>query len=201
MLSLKDVYKQSYAPEVYTPPEPKTDLHVPPKAYYDTALRLAIMIKESGFEFDQILCPARGGVPLADFLSRVFKKPVAILVTSSYDDASCKRTKIKISEHIAMIDNTLGKKVLLVDDMSDSGATFEALLPHLQAKYPDTEFRTAVLWVKNGSSFIPNHYVQIVGKHTWIHQYFEEFSPETLKNAMAKKNAQAIWAPSAMAKL
>ncbi|MBA2728949.1 MAG: phosphoribosyltransferase, partial [Parachlamydiaceae bacterium] len=155
-------------------------MHVTPEAYYETAIKLAVMIHKSGFEFDQILCPVRGGAPIGDFLSRVFKKPLAIMFTSSYDDSTSQQTKLKISDNI-MIDKTLGKKVLFVDDLAE-GVTLNETLPVLKEKYPGTEFRTAVLWYKTCSVFKPDYHVQIVGDHTWIHQYFEKFSPHTLKD-------------------
>ena len=46
--------------------------------------RLALKIDASGWQFDQILCLARGGMRPGDVLSRVFDKPLAVMATSSY---------------------------------------------------------------------------------------------------------------------
>jgi hypothetical protein len=46
--------------------------------------RLALKIDASGWQFDQILCLARGGMRPGDIISRVFDKPLAIMATSSY---------------------------------------------------------------------------------------------------------------------
>ena len=43
--------------------------------------RLALKVHASGWEFNQILCLARGGMRPGDILSRVFDKPLAMAVT------------------------------------------------------------------------------------------------------------------------
>jgi hypoxanthine phosphoribosyltransferase len=41
--------------------------------------RLALIVHESGYAFDQIICIARGGMRVGDVLSRIFDTPLAIL--------------------------------------------------------------------------------------------------------------------------
>jgi inosose dehydratase len=59
-------------------------LYVSWDEYHMLIERLALKIDASGWEFDQILCLARGGMRPGDVLSRVFDKPLAIMSTSSY---------------------------------------------------------------------------------------------------------------------
>ena len=59
-------------------------LYVSYDEYHNLIEKLAIKIFQSGWEFDTILCLARGGMRPGDILSRVFDKPLAIMSTSSY---------------------------------------------------------------------------------------------------------------------
>jgi len=59
-------------------------LYVSWDEYHMLIERLALKIDASGWQFDQILCLARGGMRPGDVLSRVFDKPLAIMSTSSY---------------------------------------------------------------------------------------------------------------------
>jgi hypoxanthine phosphoribosyltransferase len=59
-------------------------LYVSYDEYHNLIEKLAIKIHQSGWDFDTILCLARGGLRPGDILSRVFDKPLAIMSTSSY---------------------------------------------------------------------------------------------------------------------
>ena len=59
-------------------------LYVSYDEYNNLIEKLAIKVHQSGWEFDTILCLARGGMRPGDILSRVFDKPLAIMSTSSY---------------------------------------------------------------------------------------------------------------------
>ena len=56
-------------------------LYVSWDEYHLLIERLALKVAASGWEFDQILCLARGGMRPGDVLSRVFDKPLAIMST------------------------------------------------------------------------------------------------------------------------
>ena len=43
--------------------------------------RLALQVHQSGWQFDKILCLARGGVRVGDVMSRIFDVPLGILAT------------------------------------------------------------------------------------------------------------------------
>ena len=59
-------------------------LHVTWEAYNALVERLALIVHDSGFAFDQVICIARGGLRVGDVLSRIFSQPLAILSTHSY---------------------------------------------------------------------------------------------------------------------
>ncbi len=145
--------------------------------YHALIEKLAIKIHRSGWEFDQILCLARGGTRPGDVLSRVFDKPLAIMSTSSYAaGADAPRAKVELARSITMPRGELQGRVLLVDDLADSGETLRAVADRLRAAALQiSELRTAVLWVKGISTVLPDYYVEMLPSSPWIHQPFEEY--------------------------
>jgi len=145
--------------------------------------RLALIVHESGYAFDQIICIARGGMRVGDVLSRIFDTPLAILSTHSYAaEGGTVRGELVIAEHMTMTSPRLGEQVLLVDDMVDSGHTLAAVAKALPERWPVIRScKTAVLWWKACSIFKPDFYVDHLPDSPWIHQPFEVY--DTLKPA------------------
>ena len=99
-------------------------------AYIDLNERLVAKVAESGWQFDSILCLSRGGMRPGDFFSRVYDMPLAILATSSYrEKAGTVQSDLDIAECITGVSELSGK-VLLVDDMVDSGKTIREVVRH-----------------------------------------------------------------------
>src|SRR5436853_3397423 len=107
--------------------------------------RLALKVSGSGWQFDQILCLARGGMRPGDVLSRIFDKPLAIMSTSSYRaDAGTIQGHLDIARYITTPKGEIAGRVLLVDDLADSGHTLHAVVEMLKSNYePITELRSA----------------------------------------------------------
>ncbi len=104
------------------------DLDVSWEQYNILVERLALTIYESGWPFNQIVCIARGGLRVGDVLSRIYEIPLAILSTHSYTaEGGTLRGELVIAEHMTMSSPGLGDRILLVDDMVDSGHTLEAV--------------------------------------------------------------------------
>ena len=100
--------------------------------YHRLIERLALQVYQSGWQFDQILCLARGGVRVGDVMSRIFDVPLGILATSSYREAAgTKQGDLDIAQFITITRGTLSGRVLLVDDMVDTGHTFNNVHTHL----------------------------------------------------------------------
>ncbi|HPP83310.1 MAG TPA: phosphoribosyltransferase [Rubrivivax sp.] len=138
--------------------------------------RLALKVAASGWEFDQILCLARGGMRPGDVLSRVFDKPLAIMSTSSYRaEAGTIQGRLDMAKYITMPKGELGGRVLLVDDLADTGHTLRAVVERLRGVPVIEELRAAVIWVKGISSYMPEYHVEVLPTSPWIHQPFEEY--------------------------
>ena len=69
----------------------------------------------------------------------------------------------------------LAGRVLLVDDLADSGITLRAVVDRLRGMPAITELRTAVIWVKAVSTYVPEYFVEALPTSPWIHQPFEEY--------------------------
>jgi uncharacterized protein len=154
-----------------------SDLYVTWDQYHGAIERLAGQVHTSGWEFNQIVCIARGGLRVGDTLSRIFKTPLAIIFTQSYvENAGTVRGEIVISTHLAMTTPGLGDRALLVDDLVDTGVTLEIVQAHLLQNFPNVkEIRTAVLWQKQRSTFQPDYRVEYLADNPWIHQPFEVY--------------------------
>ncbi|MFP3534366.1 phosphoribosyltransferase family protein, partial [Burkholderia sp. SIMBA_042] len=81
--------------------------------------------------------------------------------TSSYREAAgTKQGDMDIAQFITITRGTLSGRVLLVDDMVDTGKTFMKVYDHLKSQFADiTELRSAVLWWKGHSQAQPDYYV------------------------------------------
>ena len=78
----------------------------------------------------------------------------------------------------------LAGRVLLVDDLADSGVTLRAVVDRLRAMPAIEELRSAVIWVKGVSSYTPEYYVDTLPTSPWIHQPFEAYDsmrPEAIR--------------------
>ncbi|MDA8519960.1 phosphoribosyltransferase [Acidovorax sp. NCPPB 4044] len=163
-------------------------LYVSYDEYHGAIEKLALKIYQSGWEFDTILCLARGGLRPGDILSRIFGKPLAIMSTSSYRaEAGTVQGHLDIARFITTPKGEIAGRVLLVDDLADSGNTLNAVISLLKNSYPPiTELRSAVLWVKAISAFSPNYSVEFLSTNPWIHQPFENYDQMSPKKLLEK---------------
>ena len=161
--------------------------------YNSLVERLALQVHESRWSFNQIICIARGGLRVGDVLSRIYELPLAILSTHSYTaEGGTLRGQLVIAEHMTMTAPRLGDRVLLVDDMVDSGHTLAAVHKELPQRFAHiTDMRTAVVWYKGCSIFKPYYYVDYLPDSPWIHQPFEVYDNLRPSELKARLSADA----------
>ena len=152
-------------------------LYVNHELFHQLIEKLALMVHRSGWKFDTILCLARGGVRPGDILSRIFDVPLAIMSTSSYRDGhGTKQGHLDIAHYITTPKGQIAGRVLLVDDLADSGKTLQAVVDMLRARYPSiTDLHSTILWTKGISAFTPDYSVEHLPTSPWIHQPFEMY--------------------------
>jgi hypoxanthine phosphoribosyltransferase len=159
-----------------------SDLYVSWEEYHQKIEALAVQIYQSGWQFNQIVCLAKGGLRVGDILCRLFRKPLAILSASSYVGLENRRRgQIVLSEHLSMTTTTLGSRVLLADDLVDSGISLQEAIHWLKSHYGNeiAEIRTAVIWYKACSAIAPDYYAEYLPDNPWIHQPFEGYEQMT----------------------
>ena len=132
----------------------------------------------------------RGAAPILDILSRILKLPIAYIVIQSYSGKGMedKQGQLMISREISSLaENKDFNKVLLVDDLSDTGLTLNKSIEWLK-KYEPTkhyinEVKTACLWKKKSSTFEPDFCPVKLDSDPWIVQpteHYEELSMEEI---------------------
>lgn len=142
------------------------------KLYYSYEMfkndTLKLTSLSESFKEDAILGIARGGLTLSHFMSQVLnQRNLFIINTISYD-----RKIQKNSVEIFNIPNLNGlKKVLIVDDIIDSGKTLQEVLKLLKEKYPKVEFKIATLFYKDKSLVKPDF--SINKTDIWIEFFWE----------------------------
>lgn len=134
------------------------------ETYFKLINDLILIIRESHFKPDCVVGVVRGGYIPSEAISRALKVPLVLVRASSYSDKS------KIGSPV--ISEFIGKpfgKVLIVDDLVDSGETL------LQVKEILRDFnpKTAVIWTKKDN--IADFFVKRVEPETWIEQPMEMF--------------------------
>jgi hypoxanthine phosphoribosyltransferase len=159
-----------------------SDLKVSWDEYNRKIEELAITV--SDYEFNQIVCVAKGGLRVGDILSRIYNVPLAILSAESYDGKTQTQGELVFSRDLAMTRPGLGSKVLLVDDLADSGTTLIKTVEWLRHYYGFyiKEMKTAVLWTKGCSAFTPDYQCEYLADSPWIHQPFGKYEVMTIED-------------------
>ena len=126
--------------------------------------RLAASISES-YEFETIIGILRGGLFVATLLSDILGiEEVHPLGIRSYTGVK-ERGEVKIY-HWPSLPSMNGRRVLLVDDVSDEGKTLRSAVEKVIKPLGPKEIRTATLHVKPWTKFMPNYHVLITS--SWI---------------------------------
>jgi hypoxanthine phosphoribosyltransferase len=77
---------------------------------------------------------------------------------------------------MTMTKGPLAGKILLVDDLADSGVTLDKVTRHLAENFEGvTEVKSAVIWLKGCSSIRPDYFLEELPHNPWIHQPFEDY--------------------------
>lgn len=118
----------------------------------------------SGFSPDVLVGISRGGlVPvrlLSDYLG---VKNVAIIRIEFYTKVGATKTEPKITQPLSL--DVSGKRVLIVDDIADSGNSLIVAIKHLKEKDAG-EIKTATLHYKPRSLIKPDYYSE--GTTAWV---------------------------------
>ena len=135
------------------------------------------------FEPDVVVGLSRGGLTPGVMMSHWLKKPFKPVKSSLRD----------FPEWEDYLPRKTDERVLIVDDICDSGETFERISSFIKGPKKDKpleiscDVRFASLWWNNEVQFEPHYYVREVAKDTenlWIHFPWESWwsAPLTFNN-------------------
>lgn len=130
--------------------------------YHETARKLAATILSHKKTYGEIVAISRGGLTLGHLLSDFMHLPVATFTIQSYTNIQS-HGKPEITEKLGK--SIREKKILLVDDVSDSGKTFLRGIKYLQELKPYS-ITTASMFYKPQSLYTPDFYAHKTEK--WI---------------------------------
>lgn len=139
---------------------------VPWERVHELARTLAHQVREDGYDPDVIVAIGRGGYApgrlMADFLH---KKELVSFRLAHYEAGPERGEEIRLEEALsAEVD---GRRVLVVDDVNDSGETIEAARSHLEQKGA-AEVKSAVLLEKSTTTLGADYVAGRVEDWHWI---------------------------------
>ncbi len=124
--------------------------------------------KCTNFQPDIILAVARGGLTLSHFMAQTMNIRNLFSINSiHYND----ETKLDTFEIFNIPDLSNAKRVLIVDDIVDSGETMVEILKILNNKFPNVEFKIATLFYKKTALIQPDFSVKEA--NCWIDFFWE----------------------------
>ena len=157
--------------------------------------KLAIEINKK-FKPTVLVGIMRGAAPILDILSRLLKLPIAYIVIQSYsgDGMEDQQGELIFAREISSLAKEKDyKKVLLIDDLSDTGLTLNKSIEWLKNYEPIknhiNEIKTACLWKKKSSTFEPDFCPVKLDSDPWIVQPTEHYEELTIEDII-KRNSQ-----------
>jgi len=133
---------------------------------YQLSYKLACQITDSGFQPDKIVAIGRGGyIPariLCDFLDIYDLSAVRV---EHYKKGMHRKAVARIIDPLCV--DVSEKRLLVVDDVSDTGDTFRVAVEHVRSFKP-REIKTAVLHHKIVADFVPDYFAHRVIKWRWL---------------------------------
>ena len=151
--------------------------------------KLAILIHNT-YKPTVLVGIMRGAAPIIDILSRILKLPIAYIVIQSYSGEGMedKQGQLMFARDISSLaEDKDFDRVLLIDDLSDTGLTLNKSIEWLKNYGPTKNFinevKTACLWKKKSSTFEPDFCPVRLDHDPWIVQpteHYEELSIEEI---------------------
>jgi hypoxanthine phosphoribosyltransferase len=159
---------------------------------YAMCLKVADLIKKGTYKPDLIIAVSRGGWIPGRILSDLLENPkIATIKVEYYEDIYETRSEPEITQPLTV--DIRGKRVLLVDDIADSGHSLRLVKEHLFEKGA-ADVRVCTLYYKPWSVVIPDYSARITD--AWVcfpHEIFETMRKvysRLKKRGMTDKSAE-----------
>ena len=141
------------------------------KKYYDYAEihgfceTLAIRLKSE--KFDSVVGVSRGGlIPATIIAEHLPVRELRTVGVRSYQLTGMGKTNNSVLYQSCS--PYLSGRVLLIDDIADTGETFDFLLEHFRRNTSITKIITCSLFVRRSSNYIPDYYHTDIVGNEWI---------------------------------
>ena len=135
--------------------------------FHELCRRVAARIDAANFIPDAIVAIARGGYAparvLCDYLHVMELTSTRVV---HYRAMEPSEVGARVVDPLAV--DLTGRRVLLIDDVSDTGDTFDVALAHLREHGEPRAVRTAVLLHKTTSRFIPDFWGARMRTWRWV---------------------------------
>lgn len=173
--------------------------HAKPKKYeapswnyiYELCIQVADLIRISGYKPDLLVAISRGGWVPGRILSDLLDNPnIATIKVEHYIDIYKTHMKPKITQPLPI--DVKGKKILLIDDIADSGKSLKLVKEHL-IEQGAADVKICALYYKPWSIVTPDFSVRMTD--AWIcfpHEIFETMKKIYLRLKKRGKSRREI---------
>ena len=137
---------------------------------YDIAIKDVIKkIQDSKFKPDIILGVMRGGLTPAIYASHLLGKVPVYSIRASEREWEEFHIQEIVKEKLET-----AKKVLVIDELIDSGAVTLLLRKYFEENYPDLDIKFSVVYAKENSLGIVDYYSEVVDDRWLVFPYEKE---------------------------
>ena len=124
--------------------------------------------KINDFNPEVVLAVARGGLTLGHFICNTINNRNLFSINSiSYDN----QIQLSSVEVFNIPDLSAYKKIVIVDDIVDSGKTLLKVIDILNDKFPNLDIKIASIYYKDGALLKPDFYIR--NADCWIDFFWE----------------------------
>lgn len=146
---------------------------------------IALSRKIKDIPCDEIVCISRGGLVVSRILSDLLDLKISNITLESYQNAQQEKEPI-VTQFLP--DTYKNETILLVDEVSDSGKTFERALSYLKT-LPIKKIYTVAPYIKPHTKFVPDFWQ--VKLDTWaIYPYEIRETKETFLSMFSKEETE-----------
>ncbi|KQC02918.1 MAG: hypothetical protein APR55_02160 [Methanolinea sp. SDB] len=133
---------------------------------YELGRKLASLVRKSGYSPDLIVAIGRGGyVPGRVVADLLLMDCLTSFKVEHWGVAAVRRGEAVVRYPLAV--DIKGMKVLVIDDVTDTGDTLAVSVEYLREFKPEV-IMTGVLQHKTCSTFLPDYYAEMISDWHWI---------------------------------
>ncbi|PIR97761.1 MAG: hypothetical protein COT89_03230 [Candidatus Colwellbacteria bacterium CG10_big_fil_rev_8_21_14_0_10_42_22] len=117
-------------------------------------------VENDGFIPNHIVAISRGSLTIGERVSYLFKKPLVVMAAENWPEGK-KMERIRFALHCVYTTEDVSGKILLIDDLTETGDTLKYGKTYLMNKFPNIkEIKTATLFHKTTSIVKPDYFAR-----------------------------------------